>query len=192
MADVSAPPLPGDLSGAALVARMLRVDHAGELGAARIYEGQLAVLGATRHGAAIREMAAQERRHLETFERLVARHRVRPTALAPLWRAAGFALGAAAALAGPRAAMACTVAIETEIEAHYARQIERLRAEPETDAQAGEDGPLSDTLAAFRGDELAHRDAGRAAGAEDSPAAAPIAALIRLGCRAAIGLSERV
>ena len=191
MAAVKPRPLPGDLSGAAHRARVLRVDHAGELAAARIYDGQLAVLGDTPAGAAIREMAAHERRHLETFEGLMVRHRVRPTLFAPLWRAAGFALGAASALAGPRAAMACTVAVEREIEAHYARQIAALEADPEADSPTGGGAPLSATLTAFREDEIAHRDAGLAASAADAPARAPLEALVRAGCRAAIRLSER-
>ncbi len=177
--------LPGDLTGAALRARVLRVDHAGELGAARIYDGQLAVLGRSPAAAAIREMAAQEREHLAAFERLLAERGVRPTALSPLWRAAGFALGAATALAGPRAAMACTVAVEEEIDAHYARQIEALEADDD-------DGELAATIAGFRADERAHRDAARAHGAADGPAWAPFGALIRTGCRAAIWLSERI
>ena len=182
-------PLPGDLAGAALRARAVRVDHAGEIGAVRILEGQLAVLGDGPAGAPIREMAAQERRHLEAFERLVARDRVRPTVFAPLWQAAGFALGAASALAGPRMAMACTAAVEEEIEAHYARQIAALEADP--DADRGKDGeePLSATLKAFRDDEIAHRDAARTHAANVAPA--PLAALVRGGCRAAIRLSER-
>src|SRR5687767_1537435 len=104
--------LPGDLSRQELVERILRVDHAGEHGAVRIYEGQLAVLGDTPAAATIRRMAEQERKHLDTFDRLLPQHRVRPTALSPLWHAAGFALGAATALLGERAAMACTVAVE--------------------------------------------------------------------------------
>ena len=182
--------LPGDLTGAALRARVLRVDHAGELGAARIYDGQLAVLARSRAAAAIREMAAQEREHLAAFERLLAERGVRPTALSPLWRAAGFALGAATALAGPRAAMACTVAVEEEIDAHYACQIEALEAD--RDGDGDDQGALAETLAEFRADERAHRDAARAHGAADGPAWAPFGALIRTGCRAAIWLSERV
>lgn len=184
--------LPGDLAGAALRCRALRVDHAGELGAARIYDGQLAVLGDAPEGAAIREMAAQERRHLETFAGLMVRHRVRPTALSPLWRAAGFALGAASALAGPRAAMACTAAVEEVIEAHYARQIAALEADGGTDAESGDgERPLSAILAECRADELAHRDAALAYGAADAPGGAPARAAVRIGCRAAIWLSER-
>lgn len=188
-------PLPGDLAGADLRARALRVDHAGELAAVRILEGQLAVLGDAPAAAPVREMAAQERRHLETFERLVARDRVRPTVLVPLWHAVGFALGAASALAGSRAAMACTAAIEEAIETHYARQIAALEADPDADREDGEDGEdggqrrLSAVLRAFRDDEIAHRDAARAHGADAAPA--PLRALVRGGCRAAIRLSER-
>ena len=190
-------PLPGDLAGAVLRARALRVDHAGELAAVRILEGQLAVLGDSPAGAPIREMAAQERLHLETFERLIARDGVRPTVLAPLWRAAGFALGAAGALAGPRAAMACTAAIEETIEAHYARQIAALEADPDADREDGGDGEtggeetLSAVLRAFRDDEIAHRDAARAHGADAPPGLALPGALVRGGCRVAIRLSER-
>ena len=185
-------PLPGDLRGRALTARLLRVDHAGELGAARLYDGQLAVLGTTPTGAAIRGMANQERGHLETFERLLPQHRVRPTALSPLWHAAGFALGVASAAAGPRAAMACTVAVEEAIDAHYARQIAALEADPAADVDTGAgdtERPLSALLAAFRDDELAHRDTARAQGAATC---APLAALVKGGCRAAIWLSERL
>ena len=190
-------PLPGDLAGADLRARALRVDHAGELAAVRILEGQLAVLGDSPAGAPIREMAAQERLHLETFERLIARDGVRPTVLAPLWRAAGFALGAAGALAGPRAAMACTAAIEETIEAHYARQIAALEADSDADREDGGDGEtggeetLSAVLRAFRDDEIAHRDTARAHGADAAPGRTLPGALVRGGCRVAIRLSER-
>ncbi len=119
--------LPGDPPAAALLARMIRVDHAGEYGAARIYAGQLAVLGRSPAGPVIRRMAEQERRHLAAFEALVAARRVRPTALQPLWHAAGWALGAATALLGESAAMACTAAVEEVIDAHYQRSDRRTR-----------------------------------------------------------------
>ncbi|MBM3539620.1 MAG: demethoxyubiquinone hydroxylase family protein, partial [Alphaproteobacteria bacterium] len=154
------PPLPGDLSPEEKVARMLRVDHAGEYGAVRIYAGQLAILGDTPAGEVIRRMAEQERRHLETFDRLLPERRVRPTALAPLWHAAGFALGAATALLGERAAMACTVAVEEVIDEHYAAQAASLgETEPE----------LRQVIEEFRQDELAHRDEGLAHGAAQAP-----------------------
>lgn len=175
--------LPGDLGREALIARMLRVDHAGEYGARRIYEGQLAVLAGRPSAKPIAEMHAQEARHLEAFEDLVVARRVRPTALQPLWHVAGFALGAATALMGEKAAMACTVAVEEVIDAHYARQIDRL----------GEDeAALRETLRAFRADEQAHRDTGLAEGAEEATGYAPLTAAIKAGSRLAIWLSERV
>ena len=175
--------LPGDLEPAALVERMIRVDHAGEYGARRIYEGQLAVLGHGPKGPAIRHMYEQELRHLEIFERLVAERRVRPTALQPLWHVAGFALGVGTALLGERAAMACTVAVEEVIDEHYAKQADQLGA----DEQA-----LHDTIEEFRAEELEHRDTGLAHGAEETPGYQPLSAAIKAGSRLAIWLSERV
>src|ERR1700735_4768576 len=113
---------------------MIRVDHAGEYGAVRIYEGQLAVLkrrkGTEHSVATITHMAEQEQRHLKAFDRLVNERRVRPTALEPVWRVAGCALGAATALMGEKAAFACTAAVEEVIDAHYAGQVARLDHDP--------------------------------------------------------------
>jgi ubiquinone biosynthesis monooxygenase Coq7 len=175
--------LPGDPTEAERIARMIRVDHAGEYGAARIYDGQLAVLGRTPVGPVIREMAKQEKEHLATFDRLLVERQVRPTALAPLWQVAGFALGAASALAGPRAAMACTVAVEEVIEEHYQRQQENL---------GDDEAELAETVAAFRADEIAHRDTGLAHGAEQAPAYGALGRAVKTGTRLAIWLSERV
>lgn len=164
--------------------RMLRVDQAGEYGATRIYAGQLAVMGSRApHAGEIGAMAAQESAHRETFDAMLARRGVRPTALTPLWSAAGYALGAATALIGPEAAMACTAAVETEIDRHYGRQLDEL----------GEDDPeLSATIREFREDEREHREAALAAGAERAPAYPLLSGAIRLGCRLAIRLSERI
>jgi ubiquinone biosynthesis monooxygenase Coq7 len=155
---------------------MIRVDHAGEYGAVRIYEGQLAVLGRSAAADVVREMAEQERRHLERFERLVVARRVRPTVLFPLWHAAGFALGAASALLGARAAMACTVAVEEVIDEHYRQQTERLD-ENESD--------LKRTIEEFRRDEVAHRDLGLEHGAREAPAHDLLTAAVKAGCSAA-------
>jgi ubiquinone biosynthesis monooxygenase Coq7 len=165
-------------------ARMLRVDQAGEYGATRIYAGQLAVMG-TRgpHSTEIATMAGQEAEHQARFDAMIAERRVRPTLLQPVWSVAGFALGAATALIGPEAAMACTAAIETEIDLHYTQQIEDL----------GEDDPeLGEAIREFRDDEREHRDAALAAGAEKAPAYPLLFQAIRLGCRVAIKLSERI
>ncbi|HEY5046984.1 MAG TPA: demethoxyubiquinone hydroxylase family protein [Rhizomicrobium sp.] len=168
------------------VAAMIRVDHAGEYGAVRIYEGQLAVLGrrpqAARTAAAIRKMAQQEQEHLETFDRLVNERRVRPTALEPVWRAAGYALGAATALMGENAAMACTAAVEEVIDEHYAHQLTRLQ----------KDAELKDTIRNFREDEIAHRAEAIAHGAENAPGYRLLSETIKAGCRLAIRLSERI
>ncbi|MFQ5773964.1 MAG: demethoxyubiquinone hydroxylase family protein [Kiloniellaceae bacterium] len=177
------PRLPGDPDPAALVARMLRVDHAGEYGARRIYEGQLAVLGRRAGGGAVRRMHEQELRHLEHFEKLMVERHVRPTALQPLWHVAGFALGAATALLGERAAMACTVAVEEVIDAHYLGQAGRLGAD---------EAKLKATIEDFRKDEQEHRDIGLAHGAEEAPGYELLSAAIKSGSRLAIWLSERL
>ena len=163
--------------------RMIRVDHAGEYGAARIYAGQLAVLGRGGKGDVLRHMQAQEQEHLRTFNAMVADRRVRPTALLPFWHLAGFALGAITAALGEKAAMACTVAVEESIDAHYAAQLETLGdAEPE----------LRRTVKTFQAEELEHRDIGLAHGAEQAPGYRLLSRVIKAGCRAAIAISERV
>jgi ubiquinone biosynthesis monooxygenase Coq7 len=177
-----APRLPGELAGKALIDRIVRVDHAGEYGAKRIYEGQLAVLGRRPVGKEIRHMAEQELHHLRTFERLISERRVRPSVLHPVWHVAGFALGAGTALLGERAAMACTVAVEEVIDGHYARQAEAL----------GEDEPdLKGHIEQFRAEEAEHRDIGLAHEAELAPAYRALSAVIKTGSRAAIWLAER-
>lgn len=166
--------------------RMIRVDQAGEFGATRIYAGQLAVMG-DRHplSAEIRHMAEQEEAHRARFDALMARRGVRPTALQPFWSIAGYALGAGTALLGPEAAMACTAAVEEEIDRHYSDQLDALEA-------GNADPELAGMIAEFREDERAHRDSALAAGAEKAPAYALLSGAIRLGCRVAIRLAERV
>jgi ubiquinone biosynthesis monooxygenase Coq7 len=181
------PARPGPGGPAARLAEILRVDHAGELGAVHIYRGQRAVLnrarGQDRIAWQLQEMEAQEAVHLAAFERLLTERRVRPTLMAPLWRAAGFALGATTALLGEKAAHACTEAVESVIEQHYAGQIAEVAdAEPE----------LAADLTRFRDEELAHRDLALAEGAREAPAYPLLAAVIRAGCRAAIKISEKL
>jgi ubiquinone biosynthesis monooxygenase Coq7 len=183
MSDAPKPTLPGDPTPAEMIERIIRVDHAGEYGAARIYEGQLAVLGRGEKGDLLRHMKAQEDVHLATFGALVAKRRVRPTALLPLWHVAGFALGAVTAAMGTRAAMACTVAVEEAIDEHYAAQAASL-GEDETE--------LRDTIEKFRAEELEHRDIGLENEAELAPAYRLMSRVIKAGCKAAIAVSERV
>ena len=174
--------MPGDPGRDEAIARMIRVDQAGEYGAKRIYAGQLAVLGRTQAAPALRRMAEQEQRHLDEFDRIMVERRVRPTLLQPLWHVAGFALGAATAMLGEKAAMACTVAVEETIEEHYRRQAERLgAAEP----------ALKGTIEEFREDELEHRSTALEHGAAQAPGYAPLTAAIKSASRLAIWLSER-
>ena len=179
---------PGDLEPRALVERVIRVDQAGEFGAVRIYEGQLAALRWTGRansdaGRKIAAMARAEREHDKAFGRLLVERRVRPTVLSPLWSVAGFALGAATALMGDKAAMACTVAIEETIDEHYADQAAAL----------GDDEPeLRGTIEKFRAEEIEHKETALASGAEQAPAYATLTSAIKVGSRLAIWLSTRI
>ena len=166
------------------MASMVRVDQAGEYGATRIYAGQLAVMGDRIPTArTIARMAAQEERHRAFFDKMIADRSVRPTALQPFWNVAGFALGAVTAALGPSAAMACTAAVETEIDIHYSQQLKEL---------GDSDPELRDAVAEFRAEELEHLDTAIQSGAENLPGYALLSGMIRLGCRAAIALSKRI
>ena len=170
-----------------LIDRVLRVDHAGEYGARRIYEGQLAVLKEGQGAEEVRAMYQQELAHLATMERLLLKHRARPTLLSPLWHVGGFALGAATALLGKEAAMACTVAVETEIAQHYNNQLRELMAEG-----GGDSTELEQTISQFRDDELHHLDTALEQGAAAAPGYEPLVTVIRAITRAAVAVAERV
>jgi ubiquinone biosynthesis monooxygenase Coq7 len=181
------PPRPGSGALKARTAEILRVDHAGELAAVEIYRGQTAVFGAApgKAEAAARfgAMAQEEGEHLAAFEHLLTERNVRPSLLSPLWRGAGFALGAATALIGEKAAHACTEAVESVIAEHYAGQA----------AELGEVEPaLAGRLERYRADELAHHDRAVEAGAREAPGYGLLSAVIRIGCRAAIKAAEKV
>jgi ubiquinone biosynthesis monooxygenase Coq7 len=175
--------LPGDLSRDRLLEQIIRVDHAGEYGAKRIYDGQLAVLGKDEIAPIIREMAKAEQKHLETFDKLIVERRVRPTILSPFWDVAGFALGAGSALLGPRAAMACTAAVEEVIEEHYKTQAEKL---------GNDDIGLRLTLEEFGAEETHHKEIGEKYSSTESASFEPMSKLIKKGTRLAIWLSQRI
>jgi ubiquinone biosynthesis monooxygenase Coq7 len=179
---------PGDPDRRELVERVIRVDQAGEFGAVRIYQGQLAALRWTGRstgetGRKIAVMARAEREHSKVFDRLIAERRVRPTALSPLWSLAGFALGAATALMGDKAAMACTVAVEETIDEHYAAQAAAL---------GDDEAELRGTIEKFRAEEIQHKEEALASGAEQAPAYGALTAAIKAGSRLAIWLSTRL
>jgi len=178
--------LPGDPPPSEDVKRMIRVDQAGEFGAVRIYEGQLSVLRKSACAPVILRMADQEKHHLETFDAMLVERQVRPTILGPLWRVAGFALGAATALMGEKAAMACTVAVEEVIDEHYQQQSERLSGDTHQDEPM-----LKSTIDEFRAEELQHRDTALGLGAADAVGYPVLSVVIKTGSRAAIWLSER-
>ncbi len=175
--------LPGDPRAKPAVARMIRVDQAGEYGAARIYAGQIAVLKDTESAPLIRHMAEQEQHHLDTFNTMLSERRVRPTVLTPLWHAAGYALGAGTALLGEKAAMACTVAVEEVIDEHYAAQADSL-GDDEADLKA--------IIEQFRAEEQEHRDIGYAEGAEQAPGYPVLTQAVKRASKLAIWLSERI
>ena len=169
------------------LAEILRVDHAGEYGAVAIYKGQQAVFA--RHAktrkiaSQLKHMQDEEQIHLDAFDALLNTHSVRPTAMTPLWNAAGYGLGVVTALMGEKAAHACTEAVETVIEQHYADQVEELKdSHPD----------LSATFAKFREDELSHRDLAIEEGAKDAPAYALLSRVITAGCRTAIKITEKI
>ncbi|WP_419799415.1 MAG: demethoxyubiquinone hydroxylase family protein [Terasakiella sp.] len=174
--------MPGDLNHKEMIERMIRVDQAGEYGAVRIYKGQMAVLGKGNKKDLLQHMLQQEEVHLDTFNKMAAERRVRPTFMTPIWHMAGFALGAGTALLGEKAAMACTVAVEETIDGHYADQIKELGdSEPE----------LCETFIKFREEELEHRDIGYEHGAEQAPAYGLLTKAIKSGSKMAIWVSER-
>ncbi len=180
-----APPKPGPRNKR--IGEMLRVDHAGEYGAVAIYRGQRAVFSSLPHkkaiANAIEEMETGEAEHLKTFDALLGERRVRPSLLSPFWNAAGFGLGAATALMGEKAAMACTEAVEDVIEKHYAAQARELDADEPT---------LAAVIRRFRDDELGHKRAAVQAGAHETPGYRVLSAAIRAGCRAAIKIAEKI
>ncbi len=186
MSERPVPPRPGAAGLSSRLAAILRVDHAGELAAVHIYRGHRAVFeaaGMTTAAGAMAELEAHEAAHLARFETLLTEGRVRPTLMAPIWRAAAFTLGAGTALIGEKAAHACTEAVESVIEAHSAGQIAELT--PREPALAAE-------LSTFRDDELAHREEAVAEGAREAPFHALLSWVVRTGCQAAIKISERV
>ncbi len=171
------------------LAEMIRVDHAGEHGAVRIYDGQLAIFGKVKGmektADLIRHMAEQEQEHLNHFDKLIVERQVRPTALGAFWDIAGFTLGAATALMGEKAAMACTAAVETQIDAHYAAQLEELAA-------SGAYDDLQKTIEKFRADEAEHKQTALDEGASEAPGYELMTKIIPFGCRTAISVSEKI
>ena len=163
---------------------IIRVDHAGEFAATRIYDGQIAIFGKnSKIGKTIKHMADQEQEHIDAFNKLIVENRVRPTALLPIWNLAGFCLGASTALMGKKAAMACTVAVEKVIGDHYGEQINLLKNDQKK---------LKKKIKKFQKDELEHHDIGISHDAKKAPAYGLLSSVISLGCKTAIALSKKI
>ena len=163
---------------------IIRVDHAGEYGATKIYDGQIAIFGKSSNlGKTIQHMADQEKEHIDKFNDLIIEHRIRPTALLPVWNIAGFALGASTAMLGEKAAMACTVAVEKVIGEHYEEQLNLLEDDQKD---------LKKTISKFRDDELEHHDIGIDHDAESTPGYKIMSKVIELGCKTAIAISKKI
>ena len=172
------------LTDQSILEEIIRVDHAGEFGATRIYDGQIAIFGKkSKIGKTIKHMADQEQEHIETFEKLILNHRVRPTALLPVWNVAGYFLGVATAMMGEKAAMACTVAVEKVIGEHYHKQLSLLKEDHKK---------LKATIKKFAQDELEHHDIGIAHDAEKTPGYSILTKFIEIGCKAAIAVSKKI
>ncbi len=181
---IPARPLPGDKPISEAAKRMIRVDHAGEFGAVRIYAGQRAVMGENHPKAGLlKHMYEQEEVHLARFDKFIAERGVRPTIMAPFWHVAGFALGAGTALLGEKAAMACTQAVEEVIDDHYQHQLDTLD---------GADPELEEMIEIFQAEEVEHKKIAEEHGAEEAPGYPILSGAIKAGCKAAIWVSKRI
>jgi len=177
-------PLPGDRAQAYTTNQMIRVDHAGEYGAVRIYAGQRAVMGESHPKASLlKHMYEQEEVHLAQFNKFITERQVRPTIMTPFWHVAGFALGASTALLGEKAAMACTQAVEEVIDEHYQEQLDKLD---------GADPELEENIKQFQAEEVEHKRLAEENGAEEALGYPVLSSTIKAGCKAAIWISKRV
>jgi ubiquinone biosynthesis monooxygenase Coq7 len=165
--------------------KYIRVNHAGEYGAVRIYQGQIDAMKHKKASnlttiRALKDMYIQEQKHLLFFEKELVERRIRPTILQPLWHVLGYALGYATAKIGEEAAMTATVAIEEVIDQHYAHQIDIIE----------NDAALKSAIETIREDELEHRDIALKHNPQAIVAYPLIKTTIQIASRAAIWLSK--
>ena len=172
----------------ARIEEIIRVDHAGEHGATSIYKGTLDILnllGDKETIPIIEEMAEGEKKHVREFNRLIKERSIRPTALLPIWKLAGYSLGALSAVYGKNAIMACTEAVEEVIDKHYSEQIEELD-------KSGQEESLLNSLKEFHADEVEHEMIAKKELDETSTALNIFKNLIKIGCKGAIKVSEKI
>ena len=172
----------------ARIEEIIRVDHAGEHGATSIYKGTLDILnllGDKETIPIIEEMAEGEKKHVGEFNRLIKERSIRPTALLPIWKLAGYSLGALSAVYGKNAIMACTEAVEEVIDKHYSEQIDELD-------KSGQEESLLNSLKEFHADEVEHEMIAKKELDETSTALNIFKNLIKIGCKGAIKVSEKI
>jgi 3-demethoxyubiquinol 3-hydroxylase len=174
--------LPGDKTKKKYLEELIRVNHAGEFAAKRIYEGQLAVLKNDPSYNTIKHMAEQELQHLTFFKEEMIKRKVRPSIFLPIWDVASFLLGAGTALLGSKSAMACTEAVEEVIDDHYKNQLENLDKSEEN---------LINKIDQFRLEEIEHKEIAIENYAHHSHAYPILTNAIKTGCKIAIWLSKK-
>ena len=166
---------------------IIRVDHAGERGAIKIYEGQLLALKTIKQDQDLRdkieEMKEHEKEHLEYFEKEIHRRKIKPTYLLPLWDVMGVALGFGTALLGKKAAMLCTASVEEVIEDHYQNQLKKL---------GNDEMNLKAKIEKFKGDEVDHKNVAYESGATNKGLYSVMDKIIKTGSRIAITISEKI
>ena len=166
---------------------IIRVDHAGERGAIKIYEGQLLALKTIKQDEALKdkieEMKEGEKEHLEYFEKEIQKRKIKPTSLLPLWDVMGVALGFGSALLGKKAAMLCTASVEEVIDEHYQNQLKKL---------GNDERDLKKKIEKFKADEVNHKNMAYEAGATNKGLYSVMDKVIRTGSRIAITISEKI
>ena len=170
-----------------ILEEILRVDHAGERGAIKIYEGQLLALNTIKQDKnlqkKIENMKEHEKEHLNFFESEIKKRKIKPTYLLPLWDLMGISLGFSSALLGKKAAMLCTASVEEVIEDHYENQLNKL---------GNDEKDLKEKIKKFKGDEIHHKNVAYEAGASNKGIYSLMDKLIKTGSKIAITISEKI
>ncbi len=170
-----------------ILEEIIRVDHAGERGAIKIYEGQLLALNTIKRDNDLRnkikEMKEQEKEHLDYFENEIKKRKIKPTYLLPLWDVMGVALGFGSILLGKKAAMLCTASVEEVIENHYENQLKKLE---------NDEMELKTKIEKFKEDETSHKNTAYESGATNKGVYSVMDKIIRTGSKIAINISEKI
>jgi len=169
------------------IEEFIRVDHASERGAIKIYEGQLLALNTIVENEELKkkieEMQVHEREHCDYFEKEIKRRNIKPTKFLPLWDLLGVGLGFGSTLIGKKAAMLCTASVEEVIDKHYQNQINQLK---------NDEKELKSKITKFRDDELHHKDIAYKEGATKKGFYSIMDKIIKTGSKIAIGISEKI